>query len=105
MNYFYEGISERLSNLENLARPWHSFTHYLVADLVKNNNKIYYCKKEHVSHDDWRYDFECHDYWEKVSYNNSIVKNLNKSINEKEHINKINKNKKLNRKVFLFDGE
>ena len=91
-----------MSNLENLAPHWHSHTHYLVADLIKNDNRIYYCKKEHVSHDDFRYDFECHDYWKKVNYTNSIVKNFNKSINGKGHINK---NKKLSRKVFLFDEE
>ena len=112
MNHFYEGTLEelsnleRLSNLESLAKPWHSFTHYLLADLVKKDNKIYYCKREHISHDDSKYDFKCHDYWELITY----ISNFNKPIITKERKNnttvieeKPNIKKKLSRKVFLFN--
>lgn len=35
-----------MSNLENLAAHWYNHTHYLIGDLVKKDNRFYYCKKE-----------------------------------------------------------
>ena len=94
-----------MSNLENLATHWYNYTHYLIGDLVKKDNIIYYCKKEHVSNEEFMYDLECHDYWERVTWINS----LNEPIIVKERKNNeiITKDKptkkKINRKVFLFN--